>query len=142
MIDITEKNAVRRMAKSSGKIILKKETIEKIKRKEIKKGDVFEAAKIAGLTAIKQTPLLLPYCHQIPIDFAKFEFEILDGGLIATCQVKAVAKTGVEMEALVGVAVALNTIWDMVKYLEKDENGQYNHTNITEIKILEKVKEK
>jgi cyclic pyranopterin phosphate synthase len=58
----------------------------------------------------------------------------------ATVEVKAEAKTGVEMEALVGVSICLNTIWDMVKYLEKDEEGQYPATKITDIRILEKVK--
>lgn len=142
MIDITEKDIVKREAKASGKIFLKKETIEQIKNKEIKKGDVFETAKIAGINAVKQTQLLIPHCHQIPINFIDFEFKAGKDFIESVCHVKTEAKTGLEMEAIVGVSIALNTIWDMVKYLEKDENGQYPNTKITDVKVLEKIKEK
>jgi len=142
MIDISKKKAVKREAKASGKIILKKDTIETIRKKEVKKGDVFETAKIAGINAVKQTQILIPHCHQIPIDFVDFEFVINESFIEAFCTVRAEAKTGVEMESLTGVSIALNTIWDMVKYLEKDENGQYPSTKITDIKVLKKIKEK
>lgn len=140
MIDITEKKVVKREAKSSGKIFLKKETMEKIKNKEIKKGDVFETAKIAGINAVKQTQFLIPHCHQIPINFIDFEFKPNEDFIEVFCNTKTEAKTGLEMEAIVGVSMALNTIWDMVKYLEKDENGQYPSTKITDIKVLKKIK--
>lgn len=140
MIDITEKKFAERTAKASGKIILKEETIEKILKKEIKKGDVFETAKIAGINAVKQTPLLTPYCHQIPIEFTDFKFETGKNEITVFCTVKSVSKTGVEMEALNGVIIALSNIWDMVKYLEKDEKGQYPTTRIEDIKVIEKVK--
>lgn len=141
MIDINKKKIVKREAKSYGKIILKKDTIDKIRKKEVKKGDVFETAKIAGINAVKQTQILIPHCHQIPIDFVDFEFVINKSFIEVFCTVRAEAKTGVEMESLVGVSIALNTIWDMVKYLEKDENGQYPSTKITDIKVLKKIKE-
>ena len=142
MIDITEKRIVKREATASGKIFLKKETIDKIIKKEVRKGDVFETARIAGINAVKQTQLLIPHCHQIPINFIGFEFRIDENFIEAVCHVKTEAKTGLEMESIVGVSIALNTIWDMVKYMEKDENGQYPATKITDIRILEKIKEK
>ncbi len=142
MIDITEKKIVSREAVASGKIFLKKETIKKIKNKQIKKGDVLETARIAGINAVKQTQLLIPHCHQIPINFAGLEFNFSNNFVEAICTAKAEAKTGLEMEALVGVSICLNTIWDMVKYLEKNRAGQYPTTRITEIKIVKKVKGK
>ncbi len=140
MIDITEKKVVKREAKASGKIFLKKETIEKIKNKDIKKGDIFETSKIAGINAVKQTQLMIPHCHQIPINFIDFEFKINEDFIESICHVKTEAKTGLEMEAIVGISIALDTIWDMVKYLEKDQSGQYPTTKITDIKVLEKTR--
>jgi len=140
MIDITEKNIVPREAIASGKIFLKKTTIEKIKDKKVEKGDALETARVAGINAVKQTQLLIPHCHQIPINFADFEFNFGDDFIEAICTAKAEAKTGVEMEALVGISICLNTIWDMVKYLEKDGAGQYPTTRITDIKVVKKVK--
>jgi len=142
MIDITEKKIIFREAIASGKIFLRKETIKKIKNKQIEKGDVLETARIAGINAVKQTQLLIPHCHQIPINFAGLEFNFSNNFVEAICTAKAEAKTGLEMEALVGVSICLNTIWDMVKYLEKNRAGQYPTTRITEIKIVKKVKGK
>ncbi len=142
MIDISKKKELIRKAIATGRIYLREETIEKIKNKGIKKGDVLETARIVGTNAVKQTQLLIPYCHQIPIDFIDFNFILNKNSIEVRCVVKSVAKTGLEMESLVGVSLALNTIWDMVKYLEKNENGQYPNTKISEIRILEKIKEK
>ena len=140
MIDISEKKPIEREASASGRIILKRETIQKIKDKEIKKGDPLAVAEIAAINASKQTQLLIPLCHQIPLGKVDLKFEVREDYIEAVCCVKTVAKTGVEIEALVGVSIALNTIWDMVKYLEKDENGQYPNTRITDIKVVEKIK--
>ncbi len=142
MIDITEKNVVPREAIASGRIFLKKATIDKIKDKEVKKGDALETARVAGINAVKQTQLLIPHCHQIPINFADFEFDFGDDFIEAICTAKTEAKTGIEMEALVGISICLNTIWDMVKYLEKDQAGQYPTTRITDIQVIKKVKGK
>ena len=103
---------------------------------------MLETARIAGINAVKQTQLLIPHCHQIPINFAGLEFNFSNNFVEAICTAKAEAKTGLEMEALVGVSICLNTIWDMVKYLEKNRAGQYPTTRITEIKIVKKVKGK
>lgn len=140
MIDVTEKPIIRRMAEAGGKIFLSEETIETIRRGQIKKGDPLLVAEVAGMNAAKQTHLLIPHCHQIPLDMVSLEFELLAQGIIATCRVRAQARTGVEMEALVGVTMALNTLWDIVKYLEKDGEGQYPHTRMTDITVIQKKK--
>jgi cyclic pyranopterin phosphate synthase len=141
MIDVTEKPIVRRMAEAGGKIFLSEKTIETIRKGEIKKGDPLLVAEVAGMNAAKQTHLLIPHCHQIPLDMVSFEFEFIAHGIYAICRVRAQARTGVEMEALVGVTVALNTLWDVVKYLEKDEEGQYPDTRMTDITVIHKIKE-
>jgi cyclic pyranopterin phosphate synthase len=142
MIDISKKGITQRIAKASGKIILKKETIEKIKNNQIEKGDVFTIAKIAAINAVKKVPDLIPLCHQIPLNNIKIDFNYVDDNSIEVkCTVKSLAATGVEMEALTGVSVALLNIWDVVKKYEKDMNGQYPFTIITEIKVEEKIKD-
>lgn len=140
MIDVTEKPVIRRMAEAGGKIFLSEKTIETIRRGEIKKGDPLLVAEVAGMNAAKQTHLLIPHCHQIPLDTVSFKFDFMTHGIYAVCRVRAQARTGVEMEALVGVTVALNTLWDMVKYLEKDGEGQYPDTRMTDIVVIHKKK--
>ena len=140
MIDVTEKPIVRRQAEAVGKIFLSPETIEKIKAKKIKKGNPLLVAEVAAMNAAKQTHLLIPHCHQIPLDTVDMDFKINENFIEAKCFVRAQARTGVEMEALVGVSIALNTLWDMVKYLEKDEEGQYPGTRISDIIVIRKEK--
>ncbi|MEM2259816.1 MAG: cyclic pyranopterin monophosphate synthase MoaC [Candidatus Methanomethylicaceae archaeon] len=141
MIDISQKEIITREAKAIGSIKLKQETIELIKNNLIEKGDVLTIAKIATIQAIKNTSNLLPLCHPIQIEYINVDFEIKDCEIEVIVLVKANAKTGVEMEALVGVAIALLTIWDMVKKYEKNENGQYPETLIKNIKVIEKIKQ-
>ena len=140
MVDISEKKDVVRIAKAEGFIRLKKDTIDAIKSGKVPKGDVLATANIAGILAVKKTPELIPMCHPIPITSVSIEFEVTDEGVKAVCTVKSVGKTGVEMEALTGVSVALLTIWDMVKALEKDETGNYPHTVIEYVRVVKKVK--
>ena len=141
MIDISDKDTITRIARASGKISLKKETIERIKNKNVKKGDVFTIAKISAINAVKKVPDLIPLCHPISITKVDVEFEFEGANVIKVlCSVKSIAKTGVEMEALTGVNVALLNIWDVVKMYEKDENGQYPSTLISDIKVEEKIK--
>ena len=143
MIDISEKDSIMRIATASGKIYLKIETIERIKNKNLKKGDVFTIAKIAAINAVKKVPDLIPLCHPIPINSIDIDFNYEDDNIIkATCTVKSISKTGVEMEALMGVNIALLNIWDVVKMYEKDSEGQYPLTAITEVKVIEKIKKK
>ncbi|MCS7098104.1 MAG: cyclic pyranopterin monophosphate synthase MoaC [Candidatus Methanomethyliaceae archaeon] len=138
MIDISHKEVVEREAKASGRIRLKKETINRIRSGLIEKGDVLTVAKIAAIQAIKNTSNILPLCHPIQIEYISVDFKINDYEIETIVSVKTNAKTGVEMEALIGTSIALLTIWDMVKKYEKDEYGQYPETLIKEIKVVEK----
>ena len=140
MIDIAKKKIVERIAVAEGQIILKKETIEKINKGEIKKGDVLTVAQISGINAVKNTSNIIPLCHPLLLTHIEINFDINKDNIKCICKVKADYKTGVEMEALSGVTIALLTIWDMVKYLEKDEKGQYPITSIQNIKVIEKYK--
>ena len=140
MIDVSDKKMVERVAIAEGRIRLGEKSMEAIKNGEVKKGDVFSFAESAALLAIKNTPFSIPHCHPIPIESATLEFFIDNDDIICRCTVKAHYKTGVEMEALHGVVIALLTIWDMVKYLEKDEEGQYPSTAIHDIRVVEKRK--
>ena len=140
MVDISRKPIVFREAEACGKIVLKRETIETIRKGLIEKGDPLEVARVAATLAVKNTPQIIPYCHPIPIESVKVLFDVKDNFVNVCVKVKTSAKTGVEMEALTGVAVALLTIWDMVKYLEKDERGQYPTTRIETIRVTEKIK--
>ncbi len=141
MIDISNKKPVIRIAKASGNIILKPSTIERIKTNNVEKGDVLTISKIAAINAVKKVPDLIPLCHPIPIHKISVDFEIINDTTIkAKCSVKTESKTGVEMEALMGVSLALLNIWDVIKMYEKDENGQYPKARIENIKVDEKIK--
>jgi cyclic pyranopterin monophosphate synthase len=140
MVDVAEKPIIKRSAKASGRLYLRPETINEIKAGTVKKGDPLLIAEVAGMNAAKQTHLLVPHCHQIPLDAVNIEYQVNDDFIDAVCSVSAQARTGVEMEALVGVSISLNTILDTVKYIEKDEDGQYPFTKITDIKVIFKKK--
>lgn len=142
MVDISEKKDVARRAMAAGEIRLKKSTIEAIKNNRIVKGSVLETARIASIMAVKNTASMIPMCHQIPITDIDVQLDLSAETVNARVEVKSVGKTGVEMEALHGVSVALLTIWDMVKSEEKDETGNYPFTKIKNISVLEKVKGK
>ena len=140
MIDVTEKPTIYRKAEAAGRISLSSTTIEEIKGGRIKKGDPLLIAEVAAMNAAKQTHLLIPHCHQINLDTVTVDFQISENAIDARCFVRAQARTGVEMEALVGVSIALNTLWDVVKYLEKDDRGQYPGTRISDIRVIKKEK--
>lgn len=140
MVDISGKDVVYREAVARGRIRLRKGTIELIRRGGVEKGDVFEAAKLTCINAVKNTPNLLPYCHPIRITHVDFDMEIYDEYIDVVVGVKAFERTGVEMEALTGVSAALLTIWDMVKKYEKDGEGNYPYTSIESITVVKKIK--
>jgi cyclic pyranopterin phosphate synthase len=140
MVDITSKPPLFRKATASGTIRLKESTIKVISAGQVKKGDVLTTARLAAILAVKDTPRLIPLCHPIPITGLDVNFDLEGARVRATVTVTSVGKTGVEMEALTGVAVALLNVWDMVKYLEKDETGNYPETEIEEIRVLQKKK--
>jgi cyclic pyranopterin phosphate synthase len=142
MVDISNKEDVSRRAKASGEIQLKPGTIEAIKNKKIIKGSVLETARIASIMAIKNTSSVIPMCHHIPITGIDVQFDLGHDNIKVTVDVRTIEKTGVEMEALHGVSVALLTIWDMVKSAEKDDTGNYPVTAINNIRVDEKYKER
>jgi cyclic pyranopterin phosphate synthase len=142
MVDIGNKAIIKRVAIAEGKIKLKESTIRAINEQKIKKGDALAIATTAGLMAAKRTSDLIPLCHQVPITNIDISFRLGRATLTARCEVKAEYKTGVEMEALVGVTSALLTIWDMTKYLEKDEEGQYPETRVYGVRVIRKEKGK
>lgn len=140
IVDITAKPPLFRKATASGTIRLKESTIKAIRAGQVKKGDVLGTARLAAILAVKDTPRLIPLCHSIPITGLEVNFELVANRVTATVTVTSVGRTGVEMEALTGAAVALLNVWDMVKYLEKDETGNYPETEIEEIRVLQKRK--
>ena len=140
MVDITEKPPLFRKATASGTIRLRESTIKAIIAGNVKKGDVLTTARLAAILAVKDTPRLIPLCHPIPITGLDVFFDLEEERVRATVTVTSVGKTGVEMEALAGVSAALLNVWDMVKYLEKDETGNYPETEIEEIRVLLKKK--
>jgi len=140
MVDISDKAVSVRSARAVGSIKLRESTIQKIREGQVEKGNVLLTARIAGIMAVKNTPHVIPLCHQIPITDVDLEFNIEDDHITASATVKSVGKTGVEMDALNGVSTALLTIWDMVKSNEKDATGNYPETQIEEIRVESKVK--
>lgn len=140
MVDISKKPIVVREALAEGVIILRPETIKLIKENKVEKGDVLQISSVCALNAVKKTPELIPFCHPIPIESVKPEFEIGDTYIKVRVKVKASSKTGVEMDALSGVLNALLNIWDLVKKYEKDSSGNYPFTRIQDVRVVEKVK--
>lgn len=121
MVDVTEKKDTVREALACGKITMNRECFEKVKAGEIGKGDVLGVARVAGIMGAKKTSELIPLCHLLRLTKVEIAFDLLSGenAVEARCLVKTVGKTGVEMEALTGVQIALLTIYDMCKALDK-----------------------
>ena len=140
MVEVSDKPVVKRIAISRGKIHLNKETIDLIEKQEIKKGNVLTTAQIAAISTVKSTHHLIPLCHSLKITGVDVAFNVGKEDIEVEVCVTTLGKTGVEMEALTGTSVALLTIWDMVKSVEKDENGQYPDTKISDIVVVKKEK--
>jgi len=140
MVDITPKPEVYREATAKGLIKLKPETISLIKKGKIEKGDPLNVAKVAGILAAKNTSMLIPLCHPLPLTNVNIDLIVKNSAVEVKATVKTKARTGVEMEALVATSVALLTIWDMTKQYEKDAKGQYPGTAIKDIHVVRKVK--
>src|SRR5205814_417078 len=133
MVDVSAKPMSKRKAVASGKIQLQRDTIELIARDQIAKGNVFATARIAGIQAAKQTAQLIPLCHTLPLGQVNIDIVALTDGAEVKCTAQTIAQTGVEMEALVGVTVALLTIYDMCKAVDKE-------MQISDVRLLEKIK--
>jgi cyclic pyranopterin phosphate synthase len=141
MVDITPKPEVYREATAKGRIQLKPETVRLITEGKIEKGDPLSVAKVAGILAAKNTSMLVPLCHPLPLTNVNIELKVVKGSAVEVeATVKTKAQTGVEMEALVATSVALLTVWDMTKQYEKDAKGQYPSTAIQDIHVVRKVK--
>ncbi|MBQ0064860.1 MAG: cyclic pyranopterin monophosphate synthase MoaC [Firmicutes bacterium] len=119
MVDVSEKENSERQALAIGRIYVCEEIMERIQNHTIKKGDVLNVARIAGIMGAKRCADLIPLCHILPLTKCQIDFECKENYIEATCLVKTVGKTGVEMEALTGVQIALLTIYDMCKAIDK-----------------------
>ena len=133
MIDVSAKGQSAREAIAAGVIQLRQETLDLIAQNQIGKGNVFATARIAGIQAAKQTSQLIPLCHNLNLSHVEIEIANSGAGLEVKCVARTVAQTGVEMEALTGVAVALLTIYDMCKAVDKE-------MRITDVRLLKKTK--
>jgi cyclic pyranopterin monophosphate synthase len=133
MIDVSGKPLSARTAIAKGKISLRKETVDLVEKNQIAKGNVIVTARLAGIQAAKQTAQLIPLCHTLPLSEVKIDIVTSKEAAEATCTARTVAQTGVEMEALTGVAVALLTIYDMCKAVDKE-------MRISDVRLVEKTK--
>ncbi len=119
MVDVGSKPEQTRVAKASGFIQLQPETLKLIHENQIKKGDVLTVAEIAGIQAAKKTPSLIPLCHNLLLTKVEVKSTVKDTGVYIESTVKCTGQTGVEMEALTAVSLALLTIYDMCKAVDK-----------------------
>src|SRR6266498_1717117 len=134
MVDVSAKPLSKRIAVARGKIRLQRETLDLIARDQIAKGNVFATARIAGIQAAKQTAQLIPLCHTLPLGEVKIDIVTSNDGAEVKCTARTVAQTGVEMEALTGVSIALLTVYDMCKAVDKE-------MQLSGIRLIEKTKQ-
>ena len=132
MVDVSDKDITNRVAVATGRITLCDEAMQAVMGKEIKKGDVLTVAQVAGIMGQKRTSELIPMCHNINLTSSKITFEIEGNDIIVFSKSKTTGKTGVEMEALMGVNIALLTVYDMCKAIDK-------RMLISDIHLLEKT---
>jgi len=135
MVDVTAKPLSKRTAIAFGTIRLQRATLDLIAKDQIAKGNVFATARIAGIQAAKQTAQLIPLCHTLPLGEVKIDIVSSNNGAEVKCTAQTIAQTGVEMEALVGVTVALLTIYDMCKSVDKN-------MVISDVHLIRKTKER
>ena len=138
--DISAKRVIFRRATATGRILLKPGTIDMIRDGTLEKGDPLSISKTMAILAVKRTPDLLALCHPLKIEHVEVVETVLEDSIVVSVTVSAHEKTGVEMEALTAVTVALLNIWDVVKAYEKDKDGQYPATKIEAVRVVEKVK--
>jgi cyclic pyranopterin monophosphate synthase len=134
MVDVSNKPIQKRVAKAEGFIKLQHETVELIRANQMKKGDVLTVSEIAGIMGAKQTAALIPLCHHLALSKIEVVTTLTDTGVLVKTEVHCTGQTGVEMEALTGVTIALLTIYDMCKAVDKT-------MVIGEIKLTSKTKE-
>lgn len=141
-VDVGSKPELARRAVAVGELRLGAATVRAVRRGAVAKGDPIAAGELAGLLAMKRTPELIPHCHVVRLASSSVEITPRPGGVRVQAEATATDRTGVEMEALVGATVALLTVWDMVKYLEKDGRGLYPHTRLGPVRVVVKQKGK
>ena len=134
MVDVGHKPNQVRIARAEGKIRLNSETIALIRDNQMKKGDVLTIAEIAGIQGAKKTSELIPLCHPLQLTKVDVNATLNDDGVTITSMAKCIGQTGVEMEALTGVNIALLTIYDMCKAVDKE-------MIIENVRLVEKTKE-
>ncbi len=119
MIDISEKTVTLRTAVARGRLQCLPETVARIREGRLPKGNLFDVARAAALLAAKQTPALIPHCHPVPIEETAVNFETEGDGVLCRVTVRCLARTGPEMEAMTAVSVALLTVYDLLKPVDK-----------------------
>ena len=140
MVDVGGKPDTARRAVARGEIRLRPSTVAAIRDDEIGKGNVLATARVGAIQAVKHTWETIPMCHQIPITNVDTEFELGEERVVLEVAVETTGKTGCEMEAIQGVTTGLGVVWDMVKAVEKDDEGQYPETAIEGVRVVEKTK--
>ncbi len=132
MLDISAKIKTLRTATAQARVVVRPETIARIRENTVPKGNPLEVAKVAAIQAAKATSTIIPYCHPLPIDYVGVEYELGENWIVIRTTVKAIYKTGVEMEALTAASVAALTLYDMMKMLD-------DTMSIGEIRLLSKT---
>lgn len=132
MVDVSGKPVTARTAIATGRITMMPETLAAIRDHTAAKGDVIATARIAGIMAAKRTSELIPLCHPLPLSSVAIDLALDETGITATATARTDGKTGVEMEALTAVSVALLTLYDMTKAMDKA-------MTITDIRLLSKT---
>src|SRR5438270_9110869 len=133
MVDVSAKPMSTRAAIAKGKIKLQRKTLNLISKDRMAKGNVFATARLAGIQAAKQTANLIPLCHTLPLSDVKIDIMGASDSAEVTCTARTVAQTGVEMEALTGVSIALLTIYDMCKAVDKK-------MQIADVRLIKKIR--
>lgn len=133
MVDVGAKPVVARKAVAQARLVCAPATMRLLRKQALPKGDVLAVARVAGIQAAKKTSALIPLCHVLPLDVVTVDFRILPRGVVVTCTVATEARTGVEMEALVGVTVAGLTLYDMCKAVDRK-------MRLESVKVLRKEK--
>ena len=134
------KPRVHRRAVAVGELALSASTRRAIRARSVEKGDPILTGELAGMLAMKRTPELIPHCHTVLLSHSRVDIVPSTRGVRVKVEAETVDRTGVEMEALVGASVALLTVWDMVKYLEKDARGLYPRTSLGPVRVVSKRK--
>ncbi len=140
IVDVGSKPVVAREAVATGILSLSPEALDVVTNGRSPKGDVRESSTVAAIQAVKETPRALPHCHPIPIEGCTVDWKVEEDGLRCTVSVRTHWTTGVEMEALCGVSTGLLCAWDMLKPIEKDNEGQYPNARIEDVRVIRKSK--